>query len=466
LIERLIQRMSRHPVMLALILAALASRPAVAEQPGDDVPLPHLAACVGSQHPQLPPRWGATFLMAPFTQDQLVLAEIMHDGAIPAMRARLHGLAHGSADILVADRQTWLLTTDDGHIADCRDIGDSGWRPPPADWLARKAQCVGSGPVAETPVDWWKAPTSPAPLANWFWFDSADRTPFRLMYVRPDESLAPLSLFAFSYRIRFETLRETDLAEAVAFCRARPSKASGETRENLRQTIATMAQSSSRADAELKRLMPELEGQCAGRPLPHWPDDFGLATLMTPIDMHHDPLPTEVLYRWGLKAQRTRMSLPPAASDRAEEALLIGPIGYGITHPRIGSPSCTWPQPGAVRPDWTESGSCSCEAVINGKTSITPYGPTQILRCPMTAPRVAWTWYTLEGRPIVFMETSSGSERGALLTLADYYTWMPGHHAADSAFAKPAQCTPSPDYRPSRSEREPCLPCHLGGEPR
>jgi hypothetical protein len=462
------------PCRAALILAMLAcapaswlvSWPAAGQQPVEEVPPQHLAACGATRHPQLPQRWGATFLMAPFGEDQLVLAGIVHDGAIPAMRARLHGLARGSADILVAGSRTFLLSTDNGRIAECRDIGDTGWRSPPADWLGRKAQCVGSGPVAETAVDWWKAPSSP-PLANWLWFDGPDRAPFRLMFGKPDDSLSPLSLFAFSYRVRFEALQETDLAAALAFCRARPRREHGGGREALRRTISAMAQSATREDAEIRRLMPELEADCAGRPLPRWPDEFGLATLMTPIDVHHDPLPAEVLYRWGSRSQRTRMSLPPSGADRAEDALLIGPMGYGVTHGRNGRTSCTWPQPGAVRPDWTTAGSCSCEAVINGTTPITPYGPTQIVRCPMTAPRVVWTWYTLEGRPIVFMETASGSERGALLTLADYYAWMPGHRAADEAFARPAQCAPAPAaFRPPghapRSGRQPCVPCHLG----
>jgi hypothetical protein len=455
------------PILVTLV-GWLVSGPAPAQPSAAEVPQQHLAACAASGHPQLPQRWGATFLMAPFGEDQLVLAELVHDGAIPAMRARLHGLAHGSADILVAGARTYVLTADGGRLTECRDLGDTGWRPPPADWLARKAQCVGSGPVAETMVDWWKAPSSPPPLANWFWLDGSDRAPFRLMVVKPDDSLGPLGLFAFSYRVRFEALRETDLAAALAFCRARPRRDEpGGGREALRRTISAMAQSATREDAEIGRLMPELAADCAGQPLPRWPDDFALAALMTPIDIRHDPLPAEVLYGWGSRSQRTRMSLPPSASDRAEDALLIGPMGYGVTHGRNGRTSCSWPQPGAVRPDWTAAGACSCEAVINGTTAITPYGPTQILRCPMTAPRVVWTWYTLEGRPVVFMETSSGSERGALLTLADYYTWMPRHRASEAAFARPAQCAAAPAaFRPAghrpRSGRQPCVPCHLG----
>ena len=77
-------------------------------------------------------------------------------------------------------------------------------------------------------------------------------------------------------------------------------------------------------------------------------------------------------------------------------------------------------------------------------------------------------WYdtrTLEPLPPRYLSTvDSGNLAGALLTLADYYAWMPGHHSAESAFAKPRQCAPPSSDRPMRSELRPCLPCHLGGE--
>jgi hypothetical protein len=62
------------------------------------------------------------------------------------------------------------------------------------------------------------------------------------------------------------------------------------------------------------------------------------------------------------------------------------------------------------------------------------------------------------------METASGHERGALLTLADYYAWLPDHRSAEASFAKPKQCMQSPSDRPARSPLRPCLPCHLGNE--
>jgi len=63
------------------------------------------------------------------------------------------------------------------------------------------------------------------------------------------------------------------------------------------------------------------------------------------------------------------------------------------------------------------------------------------------------------------METASGAERGALLTLADYHAWAPNQAVAQAASAKPAQCaaTPATAQRAARPDHRPCFACHLGG---
>jgi hypothetical protein len=436
------------------------------EEPAATLPLPQLAQCGSASHPLLPAKWRAVFLMAPFAKAQLVLADIVVDNAMPAMRARLFGVKHGSTDLLVLGEQTYLLSGEggDGHRSGCRRLGDTGWRPLPRDWLGARAQCVGATPVAETPVDWWKVPTTAPPLTNWMWLKKSDGTPHRLMFVKPDETLAPLSLHAFNHQVRFESLAESDLAADAALCRATDLSPRRKAREALREAIAGMARAPSRADDEIKRLMPELDADCAGTPLPRWPDHFGVTTFMTSLDVRYTPFPTEVLYNWDLKAQRTRMFFPPAASTSAEDALLIGPNGYDVSHHRAGRLTCDGPQPGVLRPDWPVAGACTCEARITGTTPLTPYGSSQIVNCPMTAPRVLWTWYADDGRPMVFMETAFGAERGRVLTLADYYTWMPGHAAPEAAFAKPAQCRSVERRAQSASspDEQPCSGCHLG----
>jgi hypothetical protein len=158
------------------------------------------------------------------------------------------------------------------------------------------------------------------------------------------------------------------------------------------------------------------------------------------------------------------MFFPPASSTVTEDALLIGPDGFDVTHRRKGGPACSAPQPGTVVPNWPSAAGCTCEGVIKGKTPHSPYGTTQIINCPMTKPRVVWAWFTLDARPVVFMETqAAGDERGALLALVDYHTWVPDLNFPDAAFAKPAQCTArNGREQVPRAVRAPCFACHLG----
>jgi len=453
---------------LALIATVLAPWSGAAEERDPALPLPRMEACRHPSHPLLPSRWHGTYLMAPFTHAQLTLGDVVYDGTIPAMRVRLYGLRHGSADLLVTERNTYLLGRDEASGEACANLGDTGWRPLPRDWLADDAQCTGSAPVAEMPVDWWKTPADPAPSADWIWYRTGDGSPFRLMFARPGDRLAVLSRYAFSYQVRFETLPESDLAGIATRCQAAARRPSGAGRAALDEILDGMARSPSNAAAQIARLMPEIDATCPATPLPSWPDTLGMTTFMTPLNFNYSPFPTEVLYDWNVKSQRTRMFWPARSRLLTEDALLLGSRGFSVARLRSGRVSCRGSLPGAPRSNWTETAPCSCEAVVNGTTALTPYGTARIMVCPMTAPRVVWTWYALGGRPMVFMETSAaGDETTGLLTLADYYAWVPNQVAGNAVFAKPAQCRPGAADRPSpnhamQAAARPCDACHLG----
>ena len=171
--------------------------------------------------------------------------------------------------------------------------------------------------------------------------------------------------------------------------------------------------------------------------LPSWPEHAAMTVFMTPPNLKGNPLPTEVLYDWSRKAQRTRMFTHLGTED----ALLLDGHGYGIVSSRGRRRSCDFVPPGAIPPNWPQTGGCGCEAVINGNTALTPFGTARIMVCPMTKPRVVWAWFAHNDRPMVFMETSApGDEPGDFLALADYYTWVPGYLPESSAFDLPAQC--------------------------
>ena len=120
--------------------------------------------------------------MAPHTNDQLVLSEVVADASLSAMRVKLYGLRRGSADLFVLGTKTYALEADGSTITTCRDLGDTGWRHLPREWLTRRSRCAGSGPLGETIVDWWKTPIDPAPASYWIWHKTSDGTPFRLVF--------------------------------------------------------------------------------------------------------------------------------------------------------------------------------------------------------------------------------------------------------------------------------------------
>jgi len=71
-----------------------------------------------------------------------------------------------------------------------REVGDTGWRPLPRDWLSPESQCAGTAPLGETDVDWWKTPTDPAPSSYWVWYNASDKTPLRLAFQKASNGLA------------------------------------------------------------------------------------------------------------------------------------------------------------------------------------------------------------------------------------------------------------------------------------
>src|SRR5437764_2440818 len=135
-------RLWTRRLLLPSLLLCAGPRVAVAEDLKPLQRLPELTACHSSAHPQLPPQWRATYLMAPFTTGQLVLSEIVHDASVAATRIRLYGVKHGSADFLVTGNTTYELVSDGDAVTECRALGDTGWRPLPQDWLAAGSQCI------------------------------------------------------------------------------------------------------------------------------------------------------------------------------------------------------------------------------------------------------------------------------------------------------------------------------------
>jgi hypothetical protein len=448
-------------VLVTVTIAALLIFPAAAQEPRALLDLPQLAPCGANSHPRLPEKWRGTFLMAPFSKAQLVVAEILSEAALSAMRVKLHGVRRGSLDLFIAGTRTYVLTSEGSAIKGCRALGDTGWRPLAADWLAPQSLCAGSAPIGETPVEWWKTAIAPEPATYWLWYKTSDQTPFRLLFPFASDRLPPFSRYALSYQVRFETPGETGLAEIQAACRRAKPVVTGKPVRALHALIDAMSRSREFAAGEINRVMPELQPDCPAVPFSEWPEKLAITGLMTPFDSDENPYPAEVLYDWTVPAQRTRTFGGPEAGITVQDSLLLDPQGYTVTRYRDRPLVCRPVLPGTIRPGWAARAPCECAATIDGTTALSPHGTARILVCPLASPRVAWTWYALSGRPTVFMVTSlRGDEGKRLFAVLDYRGWFPGHSFPRSVFGKPPQCVPAAASPPTLSRR--CATCHLG----
>jgi hypothetical protein len=87
--------------------------------------------------------------------------------------------------------------------------------------------------------------------------------------------------------------------------------------------------------------------------------------------------------------------------------------------------------------------------MLDGNTSLTPYGTTAVISCPLATPRAAWAWYPLDNRPMTFAVTSlRGDEGSGLFAVLDYRDWIAGAATIPrSAFDGPAHCDLPPSDR-------------------
>ncbi len=266
-------------IVLASLAMALFGGEALAEEAAP--PLPSMAACSKTSHPELPEKWHATYLMAPFSRAQLTLADAVQDSSLEAMRVRLFGLKRGSLDLLVRGQKTYVLGEGGVSAGTCRDLGDTGLRPLRRDLLQKAARCEGEAAAGGVPLEWWKTPSSLRPAANWIWYKAADRSPFRLMVTQPDDQLSILGWYSFSYQVRFEAMQESGLDAIAAICELKAERAGETGRPALEKLNAWMERSEARADAAIASLMPSLDNRCTAAPLPGWPEQMSITALMT-----------------------------------------------------------------------------------------------------------------------------------------------------------------------------------------
>lgn len=450
---------------------------------------PTLAAVQGPP-PGMPPAWSGVALLHPFSPP----FSCDPKPAVPYFQLCVANLAYVagayfSAQIAGCDYGNWwfVLTPSGSQLsmdqgASWQEV-ETGWSLP-ADWFGARiddAVCAGATPLNWMPgpsVDWWKVPVATGPGqpagSTWMWFDSASGAPVRMMfgnapptpYQGDPGQLALFQMFSMSYMPVFQA--------------SAPAQPPGWS-------------------------TPAFPGFTPGNPdqLQNfvWNGNFGMTALMTPVNEQYNPLPTRVLYVWkpdaqyataADRSQSTVMQYPynqfagqPIAT---QVALLTGPSPQGrpappnsdtsflIDYNDDGSQTCLhssdfmFPQ---EAPDWVSSAGVegTLRAMISNNPVIAPETTVAIYSVlfPPSEPNYPeatylWTWYAplnasgTESRPVTFMQSLSGVNKGTSLALADYFFYENFAEPIDPAnFDVPASC------ELSRKERTPAAVRSTGG---
>src|SRR5437763_2612968 len=195
----LVRRLTPKLLLLTLALILVSRVPAVAQdkaapakpaktpamaaahtQGAGLLPLPKFTPCTSGTHPLLPAKWEAVALMQDFFENTFWVGKLVYDESAKAFRSSLVDQYGIEADLLVTtDRKLYLLAGGEQPTSCTLLTGASPYTVPARDWLDTGAVCVGQAPILDRQQQWWKSPSGVG--ANWYWYNSANRLPFRSM---------------------------------------------------------------------------------------------------------------------------------------------------------------------------------------------------------------------------------------------------------------------------------------------
>ena len=417
--------------------------------------------------PEVPAWWAATAILHPFSPPpaddpqpdvpffQLCTADLLYiEGSY--LSAQITGCEYGNWWYAVFPDHT-ELSLDGGKTW---SIVDMGWTLPTTSWFGEQlpnAKCAGTSYLnwmQAQLVDWWKIPVTGSLATTWLWFDSQTGLPFRLMFGQPPPTptygdpsqLALFQMFSFTYFPSFAPIAEVDMPTGWS-----PTDIPG---------FAC--------------------GNPAGYELVVWNPNFGMTTLMTPVDEASDPLPTRVLYRWAPdvqykeltdRAQSTLMwySANPQSGLVNETALLFGVAPPGVPPPKYSGSgflvdlhqdetlTCQSMPFGEEPPWWARIPAVEGEiqACIGDNPALCPGNGIAVISVLFPPSdeypqgRYLWTWYSpfpgsdgTHARPVTFMESASTiAEGGTSLALVDYFDYEELADPIDpSCYTIPAAC--------------------------
>jgi hypothetical protein len=264
----------------------------------------------------------------------------------------------------------------------------------------------------------------------------------------PERSAAPavIGYYAMTYFTTFQPLAQTDLGRLRDLCLAKSQKPDASTAATATAPELMAAGKDIGATeraARIASLIPGASRQACSRvSTTSWPNQFVMTAILTSMQFKFTPLPTMLYYDWEHAGTMVGMmnesrTLPPALEL---ESLQTKGVGYGIERLPNGVFACRAATPGVVRPNWMSVAGCTCSGVIDHNPELGPNEVSVIRACPVKGEglHVNWSWYTTDGRPILFTEPEA---MGLGLNIADYDRWLPGETMPSDAFALPEICT-------------------------
>ena len=350
----------------------------------------------------------------------------------------------GAIDLLITDKETYQLNGRPESPDSCTALGHK-YNPPAQQWLSGAPVCDGEAPIATKKVQWWKT-ADPDGRAQWQWYAADTRLPWRTMFSSRVPALAVIGDYGMTYFPTFTPLAETKLARLRDLCAAKAQKATKAAAE-ANSARELMASASDIGEAERARRIQSLisglsRKACSGVHPPRWPDQYVMTGILSPIPFKWTPLPSMLYYDWEgagtlFAFMHKAQAIPPVLEM---VSVLTKGVGYGIERSPNGAFVCTATSPGVVRPDWMAVAGCECKAVIDHNPEFGAEEVSQIQACPVRGEglHVNWSWYSTEGRPILFAEPDA---IGMGLNIADYYRWRPGERMPQEAFELPQLCT-------------------------
>jgi hypothetical protein len=412
--------------------------PLAASATSDQYPV--FGACDAVNPRPLPNKWTAATLMTPFDDSGPYFGLITYDNDLHAMRTSLFDYDGGFADLITIHDSVFLI-----QDKKCLQPLVKGlWSVPGPDWInGTDHNCAGTKPLLNINVQWWRYQAGS--IGNWLWTRVDNGAPLRMMFVNDSNiyHLPALGMFSMVNFGQFDSLAQSGLAPIVASCRSMKSKNIPATLDLFK--LITASKKNLTVSEKQRRLsmmgtgLGTIKKDTNTTNLPTWPVQFKATSIMTPVN-RSDAYPTTISYDWNIKKQLTSMKQPDLS---VVDAYLIDTITY-IVQKLKDSIDCqgALPHLGPPQPRWAYLDRCKSKLIISDGP-LSPGRKTVVFTCPIEEGRVFWIWYTTEGKPVVFYETSPPVSEGTSLSLADYFDFFPNVGIDTSEFNKiPVQCMP------------------------